>query len=408
MSSSSSSRPPAVDVDDHDEFADGRFDGLYLTVAQQAKGIEPLLDTMFSFLRRKTDFFAGPPTSLGGGDAVDGTQLAIDKVNEVLQKHVRIYRRTTAKSAASASSSKKVKAKPSKQDKATKTEKKAGPKKEVEAEADAEAVVEMSTDGGFDVSSALPTTAPTATGAADSVGTSEGAAAGGAAPVATEAAHDVGSDDAAVAVAAETAEPGDGDDGSATKSKSDPPPPPPPLGNGGTVPGRYTWTQTLSELSVSIPVPNGTRGKDVSVVLNKNQLRVGLLSQIRSIPKGSGTESWIVDSALTKAIVVDDSFWTIEDGNRIVLNLQKLNGMEWWDSVCKDDSAKIDVRAIQPENSSLSDLDGETRKTVEKMMYDQRQKAMGLPTSEEQNKLDMLEKFKAQHPELDFSQAKFT
>jgi CS domain/N-terminal conserved domain of Nudc. len=394
---------------DDDEFGDGRFDGLYLTVAQQAKGIEPLLDTMFSFLRRKTDFFAGPPTP-GGGEDIDGTQLAIDKVNEVLQKHVHIYRRATAKSAAS--SSKKVKAKPRKQDKATKTEKKAGPKKEAEAEeADAGAVVEMSTDGGFDVSSALPTTAPTATAghaSSDPVGTSEGCAAG-AAPGATEAAHDVGSDDAAgAAVAPEPAEPDDNDvDGSSTK-ESAPSPPPPPLGNGGAVPGRYTWTQTLSELSVSIPVPDGTRGKDVSVVLNKNQLKVGLLSQIRSIPKGGGTESWIVDSALTKAIVVDDSFWTIEDGNRIVLNLQKLNGMEWWDSVCKDDSAKIDVRAIQPENSSLSDLDGETRKTVEKMMYDQRQKAMGRPTSEEQNKLDMLEKFKAQHPELDFSQAKFT
>ncbi|GBE78007.1 nuclear movement protein nudC [Sparassis latifolia] len=158
----------------------------------------------------------------------------------------------------------------------------------------------------------------------------------------------------------------------------------------------YTWKQELGEVDIVVPVPKGTRGRDLSVVIQKKKLSVGL--------KGKDK---IMEGELCKDIKVEESTWMVEDQEAVYIHLEKVNKQQWWENVLTH-HPKIDTTKIQPENSQLSDLDGETRGMVEKMMFDNQQKQMGKPTSDEIKKMETLKKFQEAHPELDFSNAKIS
>jgi len=160
----------------------------------------------------------------------------------------------------------------------------------------------------------------------------------------------------------------------------------------------YSWTQELGEVDITVPVPQGTRGADLIVVLRKKKLSLAL--------KGPDREP-ILDGELCREIKVEDSTWTIQDNKTVLIHLEKLNQQQWWENVLTH-HPKIDTRKIEPKDSKLSDLDGETRGMVEKMMFDNQQKQLGRPTSDELKKMDALKKFQAAHPELDFSKAKIS
>uniref|UniRef100_A0A7S1U7F9 Nuclear migration protein nudC n=1 Tax=Phaeomonas parva TaxID=124430 RepID=A0A7S1U7F9_9STRA len=328
--------------------ADERFDGMLMGMAQQVHGIDNLMGTFFGFLRRKTDFFTA-----------EEAQVHQAVMNAVQREFAAFNAEKEAAAAAKARAEKRKAAQKAKLDAARRKAREAE-----EAKAAAAAPAPAAEDGveEIDLSSGAAAPAPPAEPA----------------PAPEIAEENTG--DAAAAAGEDDEE----DDG------------PAPEGNGGTT-DTYTWTQQLGDLQVLVEVPPGTRSRDLSITIAARKLKVGLKGQ----PP-------LIDGELHKKIIVDESFWTLEDdGGKKTVNIamQKENQMEWWKCVVKGD-AEIDTRKVQPENSKLSDLDGETRQTVEKMMFDQRQKAMGLPSSDEMKKQEMLKKFMDSHPEMDFSNAK--
>ncbi|KPI84527.1 hypothetical protein ABL78_6412 [Leptomonas seymouri] len=330
--------------------ADERFDSMLLAIAQQQQGIDGILDTFFSFLSRKTDFFTQP-------------DMARRSVQQVMDRYSAIAEARQQRAKESEAAAKREAAQKQKQ-------------------------MEQS---GHPTSSRVEVL--------DDEEELNAAAAAKAAQAAAERKAQLEKAQKAVdeAKAAKAAEVVEEDTKEAFADTADAPRGLPPTPGNGFAYEKYIFSQSLQEAEVRVPLPvTNARGKQLNVVITGNHLTVGMKGQ-----------QPIVDGDLYAKVLAEECVWTIEDGSTVVVTLYKQNAMEWWKTIFMGDP-EIDLQKVMPENSKLDDLDADTRQTVEKMMYDQRQKMMGKPTSEEQKKQDMLRKFMEAHPEMDFSNAKFS
>jgi len=334
---------------------DDRFDNLFATVASNANGIEPLLDVFFGFLLRRTDFFVSPNQT---SQHVEKVVLDACRKHQALAEPRRqqIAAEHKAKDAAAA------KLRAAKQHQQSQQQQQQQHTPHVPPPVTENPRVEEIFD---DASGDQPAPIAIDLDEVDDV--------------------DVVKDD--VDVVNNDNDNDDEDSGGFDPSKH---------GNGGAT-DRYTWTQTLKSVEVMIDVPDGTRGSSCSVNITPTMLKISV--------KRPNADPLVIEGNFHQKVKPDDSCWTLEENKTIVLSLEKSDNMRWWACVLDGDNT-IDTKKIVPENSKLSDLDGETRATVEKMFFDQRQKELGKPTSDKLKQAEMLEKFKKAHPEMDFSKAK--
>ncbi|KAL4240886.1 protein localization to pericentriolar material [Mactra antiquata] len=149
----------------------------------------------------------------------------------------------------------------------------------------------------------------------------------------------------------------------------------------GAVRDNYSWSQSITDLDVRVKVPDYIRkGRDAKVDIGKKHLKV-------SYKDDTGQWKMIIDGDLTWEVQKDECMWTLNPGDNIHINFEKKDE-RWWEAVLVDEP-KINVRKIDA-SRPMTDLDDEAQAKIEEMMYNDRRKKMGLPTSEEQKMQDML------------------
>ena len=148
-----------------------------------------------------------------------------------------------------------------------------------------------------------------------------------------------------------------------------------PVGNGGST-KRYKWTQTVDECSVMIAVPDGTKGKDLVVVINPTSIEVKSKIPLKA---GDDKPHTFVEGKLVEKIRADESTWSLE-GGVLVLTLDKLK-KTFWDTVIEGDE-KIDTDLVDSKRH-ISEYDDATQGQIRKIIFDQNQERRGLQTSDE-------------------------
>lgn len=155
----------------------------------------------------------------------------------------------------------------------------------------------------------------------------------------------------------------------------------------GSVTDNYIWSQSLTDLDVKVPVPPGTKAKELTVDIQNQHLKVGLKKpHVKKNPSGRDWPQVFIDGQLLYKVKANESMWNM-DGSTLQINLEKCEERMW---KCIVEGEKgIDMTTLDV-SRDLSEYDEESRAAFTKVIFDHNQKIRGQPTSEDQRMYDIL------------------
>lgn len=136
----------------------------------------------------------------------------------------------------------------------------------------------------------------------------------------------------------------------------------------------YRWSQTATDIEMTISVPAGTVGRDVQVDIRPNHLKVSLQG-----PEGPQV---LVDRPFAHAVRADESMWHVDkSASTVVVSLEK--GQDFmWQSVLQG-GTEVDMQSLDTRRD-ISEFDSDAQAAIQRAQYDHHMKVLGQPTSQEQ------------------------
>ncbi|XP_063443965.1 nudC domain-containing protein 3-like [Mytilus trossulus] len=149
----------------------------------------------------------------------------------------------------------------------------------------------------------------------------------------------------------------------------------------GAIRDNYSWSQSITDLDICLKIPNYIKkGKDIKVCIEKKHIKVSHKDE-------SGQMVELMNGELCWEINKEESIWNLVPTEHILINLDKKQE-RWWEAILTTEP-KINVQKIDA-SRPMTDLDDESQTKIEEMMFNERQKKLGLPQSHEKKVHDVL------------------
>ena len=136
----------------------------------------------------------------------------------------------------------------------------------------------------------------------------------------------------------------------------------------------YNWSQGVGDVTIQFTLKQKINKKMLKVDMTVNHLKIVI----------QGMDKPLIDDDFCEKIIPDDSNWSIEDGQSIILFLEKATEIIW-KSAFKG-GKEIDTKTVD-NSKRIDEFDSETQAALNKIVYEQNRKRNGLPTTEEEKNL---------------------